>query len=337
MKLTRARRIALAGIWPLVAALLALITACVGDDPLPAAPTSDAGSNGAEASIATDALVASDAPPRLPTCTGAPFTAVQLVPGLSTPADDFAVTLSPDELTAYITTTPPSGGSGGLDIARARRSKTTDPFPAPIPFAPTNGAIDEASVALSNDGLNLFFGSSTATDAGVDLFQLTRIGNNDFAGARQSLGAGVNSPADDMFPWFAPTNELFFSRGAGNIYDIWRSRRTGGSFQPATLVDELAADSFTLGIALEPDGLTIFFGSSRAGSKGFDVWTSARKSIDQPFAAPALVPGSLVNTSALERPSWISPDGCRLYLISDRPSVDAGGGRDVWVATREPQ
>lgn len=309
-----------------------VLFACTGDAPEvesgpPTAPDAGAGAD----------APAEDAGPRAPTCTDAPFTSVAPVPGLSLPSDEFSVTFTPDELTAYVTST--KAGGRGLDVYRTTRPNTADPFPELQPFAPANGAVDEASVALGSDGRVLLFGSSTDTDAGVDLFQFGRAGNNDFTGTRTNLGPAVNGPEDDMFPYFAATNELFYSRGKGTVFDLWRSERTGGTFQPAALVEELASETYTVGVAVESDGLRIFFGSTRAGGRGdFDVWTASRAAVGRPFSAPTLVPGDLVNTSTVDRPSWISPDGCRLYLISSRPNpLDGGGGRDVWLATRSPQ
>lgn len=35
----------------------------------------------------------------------------------------------------------------------------------------------------------------------------------------------------------------------------------------------------------------------------------------------------------IDVPVWLSNDGCRLVLVSDRPGV---GGYDLWIAEREP-
>lgn len=45
------------------------------------------------------------------------------------------------------------------------------------------------------------------------------------------------------------------------------------------------------------------------------------------FGPATLVPN--VNTSADDGPSWISPDGCRLYI-----SGNVRGNNDIYVATR---
>jgi hypothetical protein len=79
------------------------------------------------------------------------------------------------------------------------------------------------------------------------------------------------------------------------------------------------------------DGLTIFFSSTRPGGLGnIDVWTAARASSGDPFGTPMDV--GAVSSSSKDIPDWISPDGCRLYLHSDRN----GGSPHEYVATRSP-
>jgi hypothetical protein len=43
-------------------------------------------------------------------------------------------------------------------------------------------------------------------------------------------------------------------------------------------------------------------------------------------------PVTELNSSRLEYPQWLSVDGCRLYLESDRPG--GAGDLDVYVASR---
>ena len=75
------------------------------------------------------------------------------------------------------------------------------------------------------------------------------------------------------------------------------------------------------------DQLVLFF-TTNGGASGLDIWVAKRESKNDLFATAASV--DQVNSSAADEPSWISPDGCRLYLQSDR-DVDAGA---VWVAER---
>ncbi len=82
---------------------------------------------------------------------------------------------------------------------------------------------------------------------------------------------------------------------------------------------------------MDANDLTIFWGSNRPdyGSLGdFDILVARRTSPADPFAGIANA-GAAVNSSALDLPGWVSLDGCRLYLESDR-----AGSRDLYVSSR---
>jgi hypothetical protein len=64
-----------------------------------------------------------------------------------------------------------------------------------------------------------------------------------------------------------------------------------------------------------------------AGTCGYDIWTASRSSISVPFGNVANLAG--VNTSANEFPSWISDDGCRLYVWNN-----SGGKYVIEVASK---
>jgi hypothetical protein len=54
---------------------------------------------------------------------------------------------------------------------------------------------------------------------------------------------------------------------------------------------------------------------------------ASRASTADPFGAPTNV--SEVNTSGIEAPTWISVDGCRLYM-----HVNQGHDYDIYMATK---
>lgn len=328
-------------------ALTAAVLACTGSDPELPIPDKDAG-------LASDGSPdptkdptkdpadggGGDAPVRKPKCSGAPFTDFHIVPGLSSDAEEFSVTLSATETTAYVTRPAPSHG---VDVYVATRMKPTAPFGTPMPFDEVNGVGDESGVSLSNDGFSLFVASSTpSSGASAYILQYKGNGTNPVGKTPPvDLSAALATGGQDLFPLFAPTSELFFSHGPSEAQELWRTRRlSDGGFGDAGIVSELASSSLTQGVAVESDGLTIFFGSTRPGSANFDIWTATRSSVDAPFGAPVQVEN--INTAYKERASWISPDDCRLYFISDRPPPEdagdgGGGGRDVWVAERTPR
>ena len=76
------------------------------------------------------------------------------------------------------------------------------------------------------------------------------------------------------------------------------------------------------------DGLTLYFASTRAGGLGgADIYVTTRLSTSLAFGTPVALPG--LSSAAGEGPSWISPDGCHLYLSSAR-----AGTPDIYLAVR---
>ena len=76
---------------------------------------------------------------------------------------------------------------------------------------------------------------------------------------------------------------------------------------------------------------TLFFASSAGApdvSQDYDIWSSTRASATAAFGAPVRVPE--LSSSAEDYPSWLSPDGCRIYLT--RGQLETGYA--VFVASR---
>jgi hypothetical protein len=87
------------------------------------------------------------------------------------------------------------------------------------------------------------------------------------------------------------------------------------------------------------DGRTISFATTRplpgsaadARSKfDFDVWVAHRDTATGAFSN--LAPVTELNTTSWDEvPEWLSPDGCTIYLSSNR---EDGLDRHIWVASR---
>ena len=67
-----------------------------------------------------------------------------------------------------------------------------------------------------------------------------------------------------------------------------------------------------------------------APAPNFDIWQTQRASINGAWGPPTEVKG--VNSTKNDVATWLSPDGCRLYLISDR---GASTNIDIYVAERQ--
>ena len=91
----------------------------------------------------------------------APFgVPVNLGPGVNSSADDGGALVSADNRTLFFTSINRPGGLGDYDVWMSTRADPKDPWgPARNPGAPINSSYGEFPVALSRDGLLLFFKS----------------------------------------------------------------------------------------------------------------------------------------------------------------------------------
>ena len=86
------------------------------------------------------------------------------------------------------------------------------------------------------------------------------------------------------------------------------------------------------GPTLSHDGLSLFFGSDRAGCLGgFDIWVARRACADCPWQAPISL-GAPVNTASFETGPGLSADGHLLFFRSTREGGQGLG--DIYVARR---
>ena len=230
--------------------------------------------------------------------------------------------LLPDELTGYLWTTR----SGNIDLAKVTRPGLDAPF--------TFQSFDELNT------INAEFEPTVASDDALLVFRSSRIndeGGGDLYVADKTPASGtfvLRGPLTDLStantevqPFLTDTELLFVSDRSG-AERIYRSQRVGGNFATPTEIAELAvAGASDTDPVMTADGKTIYFGSTRPGAIGIDIWTATRNDVMAPFTAATLVAN--VNSSMTDAPSWISADQCRLYLSSDRL-----GTPDVYVATR---
>jgi Tol biopolymer transport system component len=115
---------------------------------------------------------------------------------------------------------------------------------------------------------------------------------------------------------------------------IYFAEPAGASFAPPAPVENVHQPATISNLpVVSADGLWLYFASSRGGGGAqgeLDIWVSHRDSLTSPFAAPVVV--TELNTPSSDRPSWISTDGCRMYLTSSR--AGGLGNLDVWRAER---
>lgn len=105
------------------------------------------------------------------------------------------------------------------------------------------------------------------------------------------------------------------------------------AFGMPTLLTVVNSTDIDSAPSFSPDGLTLFFSSTRPGGMGaYDIWQSTRPSLTGAFTTPTLVGG--INTAANEYSATLTPDGKTIYFVSERTDGGALGAGDIWKATR---
>ena len=258
---------------------------------------------------------------------------------VNTAAGDTCPAISKNGLTLYF-------ARAASEIWFTTRESLTAPWVPPQRLdAPINltGSVNFCPVLVVNGHYLYFVSTRPGGCGGNDMYVSFRKDKNDHFGWETpvNLGCQVNSPQSDTRP--SPfegddgTEYLYFSSnrpGGVGFMDIYVSTmQSDGTFGPASLVEGLNTTSIDARPNVrERDGLEVFFDSNRPGGSGpFDLWTSTRASVSDPWSPPTNL-GPLVNSSVTEQRPSLSWDGTALYFLSDR--TGGSGALDLWVTTR---
>ena len=220
-------------------------------------------------------------------------------------------------------------------ILMAKRSSRTEPFAAPAELPELMQGLAGVQAiggpSMTSDGLTIFYFGELVSADDADIFSASRtVVTAPFGDARKV--ARVGSTSVEVYPSVMHGGgELWFTseRLGGVTRHLFRSLRDPvGLYEEATLVSELRSSNNEAGVALSTDGLTVYFGSDRPGGLGgSDVWIARRPTPSAAFGAAE--PVNELSSATDDYPAWLSPDGCRIYLTSDR-----GGSMDILVAER---
>lgn len=261
------------------------------------------------------------------------FDPPQLLSGMDrafTPAD---ASLTPDELTLFLTQTSPSGDR---DLYMASRDDPSESFDAPVALVSLNSTDNDAAASISADGLTVVFHSRRIVSEGQHLYVATRPSMLEPFGVPALVGGAASPTAgsDDMQAFLTSSGqELWFVSNRGGDLDIYRASKSSTGVSDPVEVTALGSPSSEQHVMLSEDRLTVYFASNRDGfgSRGsFDVYRSHRASVKDGFPPPTIV--EELSSSKSDNPRWLSPDNCRMYLHSDI----GGSGFNIYVATRRP-
>jgi hypothetical protein len=257
-----------------------------------------------------------------------PFTSISMVGGLHAGAGTFdsAARLSPDELTVYFTSTR----SGAYEIWTATRASRTDDFLPPTRLSELSSGTLDFNPSVTADGSTMYFESARTGAFGI---HTAKRSTPDGGWTDQTVFAPlIHTTYGDGQPYVLPQDDIIYFQsnrtGPLRIYRVSRSL-SGEWDTPATV---RASTDFEFSPVVSGDDLTLYFASDRGGMQAagdYDIWISTRRYPGVPFTEAKLVEG--VNTALGETPSWISPDGCRLYFAR---RIGNGNDSRIYMATR---
>ena len=149
-------------------------------------------------------------------------------------------------------------------------------------------------------------------------------------GSEQGFDGGPDTSADGLTLYFVSDRR----RGFGGS-DLWVARRTSATdpwSTPLNLGPRVNSEYMDASPSLSPDGLELYFDSSRPGGLGdWDLWVARRASLSAPWEPPANL-GSPFNSVQGDGTPQLSRDGRTLFFSSWRPG--GFGKSDIWVMTR---
>jgi Tol biopolymer transport system component len=252
----------------------------------------------------------SDAPKR---CNpNAPFQTPVPLATLNTASSDEGGWLSPDELTIYFDSTR-SGSLGLYDVFMATRDTRDAAFSNVMPVTGVNDPGHQRGPIVTADGLTMYALIGTAPDYNIG--RATRASTAEAFSALAAIAALDTTSNDEPTSMVPDGSVLYFDSNRSGTYKMYRVTRKDGKFGvplPVSGVDinDTHNDSAPI---ISADELTLFFSSDRPGGVGSnDVWMATRSTTADGFGAPVNL--QVVNTPGLDGATWISPDGCVLYL-----------------------
>src|SRR5262245_38111721 len=243
--------------------------------------------------------------------------------------------LDKDELALYASGI--MSGTTAVDLFVARRTDRMMPFGPLTRLSTSSVNGNDYYITVSDDEKVAVFDSDREGKRRLYI-ALAAVAGAEFASAAQIAGISATSAAEaDADPFLtADGTELWFSSSRAPTlgeFDLYRSSRAGSGFANPEHVMDLSSSSSDGIPVLSFDRLTIYFQSLRPGpgtTGSFDIWSSHRSAVSDGFPAPK--PLTEVNSTGSDLPSWLSEDGCRLYLTSSRE-----GGMKIYLAERHPR
>jgi outer membrane protein OmpA-like peptidoglycan-associated protein len=208
--------------------------------------------------------------------------------------NDGPVNASPDGTVLYLTRNvnyKKEGGGVKLGIFESR-VQPDGKWGEAQAFQHNNSLYSVAHPTLSADGQNLYFASDMPGGfGGMDLYICTRI--DTFWSQPINLGAVVNTPGNELFPYIHPKGTFYFASdglpGLGGL-DIFSTRRNMGKWStPQNMGQPINSSRDDFGLNLTDSNADGYFSSNRSGAfGGDDLYYLRVLSLQTAIAAPII-------------------------------------------------
>jgi hypothetical protein len=256
---------------------------------------------------------------------------------VNTAEDEGSARLTADEQTLFIDAVRDGdGGNPSFDLFMTKRDGGGDTFGPLIRLVPPDDpSTQEYSGSMTDDGLLLFFERQPIAGLDSNILFAKRTRREDPFDPPQDV-PGINSAGYDANPFVrGDGGELWFvANGQSASIDIYVAHANPNDGGPwtTTTVGEVNTSQQDFNPVISADGLTLYFASDRnlPGSAGLNIFVASRSDTKSVFQPPQAVDN--VNSNDDETPTWLSVDGCRLYMTSNR--AGGRGKQDIYVATR---
>ncbi|MGD1007977.1 MAG: putative Ig domain-containing protein [Ignavibacteriaceae bacterium] len=190
----------------------------------------------------------------------------------------------------------------------------------------------ENSLAFSPDGNECFISVWGANYSSAKIYWTKRVGNEWTPQVEAPFSVGHFASR----PFFSlDGNKLYFhyaNYSGPDPYNIWMVQRTSNGWSEPIHLPSPINSNYRDGSYSETADGTVYFTSNRPGgydNKG-DIWRT-RKVPGQPLQVENL--GNIVNSSAWDADSYVSPDGSFLIFTSERPG--GYGSSDIYITYKK--
>jgi hypothetical protein len=276
-------------------------------------------------------------PPPAPRCDpDADFPAPVYLTQFNTPEAEYGAQLTGDEKTLFFI----REGNGKKAILMATRDDARDGFTGdavPVPGIDQSQAPWWGNPAPSPDGKLLYLTRDDGHGTRVDLY-VARLENGTYSEPRK-VAADLDGLKADPY---VTSDGVYFNRWVKS-WDLERAPRSvNGELGQAVDVRELNIETANEGRpVVSPDQTHIFWYSSRTDSNpdgAEEIWEARRGNASPSAVFTDLRHLAQLGSPKLDAPDWISPDGCELYMESDRllDANDKDADRNLYIA-RKPR